>query len=143
VHSEEKCAICQRLIGISKKSDGNLVDYETLKEHMGFQGVKLQSHLTSLRRKGLVPRMFGRQHFKKTPKRWAKRDKMANQLLRDVHEKDEITPVEACRILGISHSTLHRYCAEGILEYRRHPITKWRSVRRKSVEELLKKYGLL
>ena len=143
VHSERKCQICQRLIGISKKSNRDLIYYETLKEHLGFQGVELPSHLTFLRSKGLVPRKFGRQHFKKTQKRRLKRDKMDKQLLRNVHEKDELTPFEALRILGISHSTLHRYCAEGILEYRQHPITKWRSIKRRSVEELLKRYGLL
>ena len=77
-------------------------------------------------------------------KKRVKRDiEMAKQLLRDVHEKDELTPSEARRILRISHTTLHRYCAEGILEYRRHPLTKWRFIERRSVEKLVKKYGLL
>ena len=69
--------------------------------------------------------------------------KTGKQLLRDVQEKDELTPSEAHRILGISRTTLYRYCAEGILECRRHPITKWRLIKRRSVEELLRKYGLL
>src|SRR5512137_3218771 len=60
VHSERKCQICQRLIGISKKSNTDLIYYETLKQHLGFQGVELPSHLTFLRRKGFVPRTFGR-----------------------------------------------------------------------------------
>ena len=69
--------------------------------------------------------------------------KTGRQLLRDIQEKDELTPSEAHRILGISRTTLYRYCAEGILECRRHPITKWRLVKRRSVEELLRRYGLL
>ena len=69
--------------------------------------------------------------------------KTGKQLLRDVQEKDELTPSEAHRILGISRTTLYRYCAEGILECRRHPITKWRLIKRRSVEELLRRYGLL
>ncbi len=142
VHLEEKCWICQRLIRISKKSNRDLIYYETLKEHLEFKGVELQSHLTFLRMKGLVPRKFGRQHFKKTQDK-VKRDKMDKQLLKNVREKDELTPSEARRILGISHSTLHRYCAEGILQCRKHPITKWRLIKRSSVEELLKKNGLL
>ncbi len=67
---------------------------------------------------------------------------MAKKLLRDVNEKDELTPVEVRRILGISYSTLHRYCAEGILEYRRNPITKWRFIKKESVKKLVEKYRL-
>ncbi len=66
----------------------------------------------------------------------------ARQLQRDVHDKDEITPFEARTIIGISQATLHRYCAEDILECRRHPITKWRFIKRRSVEKLVKEYGL-
>ena len=69
--------------------------------------------------------------------------KTGKQLLGDVQEKDELTASEAHRILGISRTTLYRYCAEGILECRRHPITKWRLIKRRSVEELLRRYGLL
>ena len=69
--------------------------------------------------------------------------KMAKQLLGDAQGNDELTPSEVLRILGISRTTLHRYCAEGILECRRHPITNWRLIKRRSVEELLRRYGQL
>ena len=64
---------------------------------------------------------------------------MAKQLLRDVQEKDELIPSEAHRILGISRTTLYRYCTKGILKSRRHPVTKWRLIKRSSVEELLRR----
>jgi predicted DNA-binding protein YlxM (UPF0122 family) len=105
-----------------------------------------------------TPRSFGRlgekyevsrqaiydfMHRKGITRPTKKNIKTGKQLLRDLQEKDELTPSEVHRILGISHTTLCRYCAEGILEYRRHPITKWRLIKRRSVEELLRRYGLL
>ncbi len=143
-HSEETCWICQDLIGISKKPRSDFICYETLKEYSRFQGEELWSHLAYLRKKGLVSRKFGRLRFGVIKKKRVKKDiEMAKQLLREVHKKEELRPSEACRILGISHSTVHRYCAEGILDCRQHPITKWRFIKRRSVEKLVKKYALL
>ena len=143
-HSEEKCWICQGLIGISKKSDGNLTYYETLKGQLEFQGIDLWPHLTILRKKGLVSRKFGRLRFWMIRKKCVERGiNLAEQLPKDGQEKDELTPSEAQNILGVSRTTLHRYCDEGILECKQHPITKWRLIKRRSVEGLLNKCGLL
>jgi len=143
-HWEEKCWICQNLIKISKKSDGNLTYYETLKGQLEFQGIDLWPHLTILRKKGLVSRKFGRLRFWMIRKKCVERGiNLAEQLPKDVQEKDELTPSEAQSILGISRTTLHRYCDEGILECRQHPVTKWRLIKRRSVEELIRKCGLL
>jgi AraC-like DNA-binding protein len=143
-HSEEKCWICQSLIGISKKSEGNLTYYETLKAQLEFQGIELWPHLTMLRKKGLVSREFGRLRFWTIRKKCIERRiKLAEQLTKAVQEKDELTPSEVQSILGISRTTLHRYCDEGILECRQHPATKWRLIKRRSVEELIRRYGLI
>ncbi len=143
-HSEEECLICQDLIGISKEPHSDFMLYKTLKEHLEFQGGKLWFHLTFLRKKGLISKKFGRLCLGMIKKKGVVWDiEMAKKLLRDVNEKDELTPVEVRRILGISYSTLHRYCAEGILECRRNPITKWRFIKRESVKKLVEKYRLL
>lgn len=53
--------------------------------------------------------------------------------------EDEISMFEARRTLGISYAAVHRYCVKGILEFRQHPITKWRFIKRRSLEKLIKK----
>jgi hypothetical protein len=45
-------------------------------------------------------------------------------------------------MLGISLSTATRYFEKGILTGKKNPITNWRSVNRRSVLALMKKYGI-
>ena len=53
-----------------------------------------------------------------------------------------ISTIEAAKMLGISYGTVQRYFDKGILTGRKQPITGWRSVSRKSVLALMKKYGM-
>jgi predicted site-specific integrase-resolvase len=59
-------------------------------------------------------------------------------------DKDDeyISTREAGKMLGISLSTAMRYFDKGILTGKKHPITNWRYIRRKSVLSLMKKYGM-
>jgi predicted site-specific integrase-resolvase len=59
-------------------------------------------------------------------------------------DKDDeyISTREAGKMLGISLSTAMRYFDRGILKGKKHPITNWRSVSRRSVLALMKKYGI-
>jgi DNA-binding transcriptional MerR regulator len=49
---------------------------------------------------------------------------------------------EAARILGISLVTVSRYFDKGILVGEKNPLSKRRSVSRKSVLALMKKHGM-
>jgi predicted site-specific integrase-resolvase len=59
-------------------------------------------------------------------------------------DKDDeyISTREAGKMLGISLFTAMRYFDRGILKGKKHPITNWRSVSRRSVLALMKKYGI-
>jgi hypothetical protein len=59
-------------------------------------------------------------------------------------DKDDeyISTGEAGTMLGVSLSTAMRYFDKGILTGEKHPLTNWRSISRKSVLSLMKKYGM-
>jgi hypothetical protein len=61
------------------------------------------------------------------------------------NDEQGITTFEASRILGISASTVQRYCDKGLLKFRWSPISKKkkRLIEKESVQKLAKKYGLL
>ena len=57
-------------------------------------------------------------------------------------DDEYISTREAAKMLGISLSTVVRYFDKGILTGEKNPITNWRSVSRRGVLALMKKYGM-
>jgi transposase len=62
--------------------------------------------------------------------------------MKKAKDDEYISTREAAKMLGISLSTATRYFDKGVLTGEKNPITNWRSVTRKSVLSLMKKYGI-
>ncbi len=58
-------------------------------------------------------------------------------------ETQGMTAFEASKILGISVSTVRRYCDKGLLKPLRSSVSKRKLIEEESVQKLAKKYGLL
>jgi predicted site-specific integrase-resolvase len=62
--------------------------------------------------------------------------------MKKAKDDDYISTREAGKMLGISLSTVMRYFDKGILTGEKNPITNWRSVSRRSILALMRKYGI-
>ena len=62
--------------------------------------------------------------------------------MKEGKDDEYLSTREAGKMLGISLSSAMRYFDKGILTGKKHPITNWRYVSKKSVLSLMKKYGM-
>jgi DNA-binding transcriptional ArsR family regulator len=167
------CRICQALVKIAGQPHSEFISSRTIKDQLRLGEGELSYHLRLLRKKGLVSQKFGRLrsrsvelayqiYFEKDLPPWTigrqtgvknfhavmKKHKESGW---DIHDsfityddqKERMTTFEASRILGISITTVQRYCNKGILDFRWSPISKRRLVAKESVRKLAEKYGLL
>ena len=64
-HTEKKCVTCQGLVRIAKNPRSDFICRKTLEEKLGCQTRELSSHLSLLKKKGLVSQKFGKLVSKK------------------------------------------------------------------------------
>ena len=169
----EACSVCQALLKIAKQPHSEFISSRTMKEQLRLGEGELSFHVRLLRKKGLISQKFGRLqsrrvelayqiYFEKRLPPWSigKQTGIRNfhAVMKkhrdsgwDIHdplityddEKERMTPLEASRILGISVTTVQRYCSKGVLDFRWSPIGKRRLIAKESVRKLAEKYGLL
>ena len=169
-----ECSICQDLIRISRQPRSEFISSQTIKGNLRLEGEEFSRHMSLLRRKGLISERFGRLRSKRAELAYQMYFEKKLPIstigrqagIRDFHavirkhkalgwdvpdpsimQNDEqgITTFETSKILGISASTVQRYCDKGLLKFRWSPINKKkrRLIEKESVQKLAKKYGLL
>ncbi len=169
----ENCSVCQALIKIAKEPRSEFISSRTIKEQLGLGEGELSYHLRLLRKKNLISQKFGRLrsrsvelayqiYFEKGLPPWTigrqtgvknfyammKKHKDSGWDIHDPFipyddERERMTTFEASRILGISVTTVQRYCNKRVLDFRWSPISKRRLIAKESVRKLAEKYGLL
>ena len=168
-----ECSICRGLIKISRQPHSEFIASQTIKGKLGLGEEEFSRHMRLLRKKGLIPQRFGKlrsrraelaykMYFEIKLSVWTigkqagirdframiRRHRALGWDIPDLpimysNETQGMTAFEASKILGISVSTVRRYCDKGLLKSLRSSVSKRKLVEKESIQKLAKKYGLL